>query len=160
MLIECTCGEKFPVSVNCERHKPNNESASVFVGSRKCPNPNCKLTIYIDAIIMADVDEADENDVIDWNGVREGDTVYFNRLFYTIADKGIRKKTQMNVMALRPVSNGERITVKVSVTGEMFLIRWTQIKGFPIKFNPPQTTDGYESWTEEQLRKFKENKSL
>ncbi|MCK5013343.1 MAG: hypothetical protein KAS66_05960, partial [Candidatus Omnitrophica bacterium] len=57
ILVECECGEKFEVSTNRNRHKSNNESASVFVGSRKCPNPQCNRTVYIDAIIMTEIDD-------------------------------------------------------------------------------------------------------
>ena len=59
ILVECNCGEKFAIDTDDKRHKPNDESSSVFVGSMKCPNPNCELTIYIDAIIMADIDEVE-----------------------------------------------------------------------------------------------------
>lgn len=144
MLVECECGEKFPISVNCERHKPNDQSASVFVGSRKCPNPNCKQTIFIDAIIMADVVESKENNRIDWNELREEDTVVINDVYYKVAYKTDRKEGKMKVIALRPVSNGERIMAEISATGGVSFI--------PAKADEElslprlRTKDGYESW--------------
>lgn len=144
MLIECKCGEKFPVSVNCERHKPNDESASVFVGSRKCPNPNCNLTIYIDAIIMTDVDDFKKNNRLDWNELREEDTIVINDVYYKLAYKTTRKKSKRKVLALRPVYNGERIVAEVNAHGEVSFIPWKiDEKSF---YQRPKTKDGYESW--------------
>ena len=135
ILIQCKCGKKFDVSTDDKRHKPNDEGLSVFVGSRKCPNPSCNRTIYIDAIIMTEINEPEILGSINWNEVEENDIVLINSLQYKIIFKKIQTieiKDEKRVLVfepekilyLRPLLPGENIAVKVHKRGAVTLSEW------------------------------------
>ena len=161
ILVECECGEKFEVSTNLERHKSNNESASVFVGSRKCPNPICNRTIYIDAIISTEIDDdspiitaqtedVGRSDLIDWDIVKDGDSLYHGGLPFEVAHKFIRGEDSKRILALRSLCHGENVIAEVDNIGHISFVPWKPPEdNTSFNVNNPCTNDGFETWTEE-----------
>lgn len=163
ILVECECGEKFEVSTNLKRHKSNSESASVFVGSRKCPNPLCNRTVHIDAIIMTQIDddnpiittkseELGRSDLIDWYKVKGGDSFYHGGLPFEVAYKMIRGEGSKRILVLRSLCHGENVIAEVDNCGAVSFVPWVPPEdNTSLNVNNPCTNGGFETWTEEGL---------
>ena len=163
VLVECECGEKFEVSTNLKRHKSNNESASVFVGSKKCPNPQCNRTIYIDAIISTEIDddspiittkseELGRSDLIDWHKVKGGDSLYHGGLPFEVAHKFIRGEASKKILVLRSLCHEENVIAEVDDCGAISFVPWMPPEDNTFSnINNPCTSSGFETWTEEGL---------
>ena len=150
--VECKCGKKFEVPTILERHKINDKTFSICIGSMLCPNPACKQVIHVEIV-------APENPVIhgsvDWDKIKESDILYFNGKEYRIALKTMRKSDR--VLYLRPITTGENIVVEVGKNGKVAGVWWTPEEMFSIVPLPLRTMLGYESWTEDQLNTAKAN---
>ena len=163
ILVECECGEKFEVSTNLKCHKSNDESASVFVGSRKCPNTLCNRTIYIDAIIMTQIDDDSpiittktedlgRSDLIDWYKIESGDSFYHGGLPFEVAYKMIREEGSKRILVLRSLCHGENVIAEVDNCGAVSFVPWIPPEDNTFfNTNNPCTISGFETWTEEGL---------
>ena len=170
--VECECGEKFEVSTDFKRYKPNDESASVFVGSRKCPNPICNRTIYIDAIIMSQIDDDSpiittetedlgRSDLIDWYKVETGDSFYHGGLPFEVAYKMIRDEGSKKILVLRSLCHGENVIAEVDNCGAVSFVPWIPPEDNTFcNINNPCTISGFETWTEEGLELMKNLRSV
>lgn len=164
ILVKCKCGEKFFIDVDSTHHTVNDESLIVFIGSKKCPNLYCKLTVYVNAMITADIAEP-EVTTLDWDKVKENDILIFKGHLYRIELKSTRSlKMRSNpvpsnslmfeskkIIYLKSMDAGENVVAKVDDDGEISFIRWKDERKNTFSPDTPRTPDGYESWSEEWL---------
>ncbi len=143
MKVLCPCGQELEVDVGGSRHETNKESATVFVGAQKCTNPQCKLTVYVDAIISAEI----ADDTIDWDKIKVKDTVYHDGLPYEVALKSTIESKR--ALYLKSILYGEKENVigVVDDDGEMTLLWWV-----PECKQYSRTSVGLLSWSPEDLK--------
>lgn len=154
ILIECTCGQKFDIETNLKRHKPSDESIPAPFGSGKCPNPKCKRWIQI-SVILTEAEDVGRNDLIDWDTVKDGDSLYHSGLPFEVAYKTARNEGNIKILGLRSLFHGENVIAEVDNTGHISFVPWKPYDNNPFNVYPPQTSSGFESWTEEGLELIK-----
>ena len=150
ILVECICGQKFDIETNLKRHKAIDESDPAPLGSGKCPNPECKRWIQISAI-FTEAEDVGRSDLIDWDTVRRGDSLYHGGLPFEVAHKFIREEGSKRILVLRSLCHGENIIAEVDNIGHVSFVPWKSHDNIPFSSNPPCTSSGFETWTEEGL---------
>lgn len=154
MTVTCECGTEVDVDFTTENIKLQKRLTNGLIGEQKCPNPDCDKKVFVNATFATRCINADAfiNSKVDWEKVRTGTVVYVDRCAYTIALKTIRKiRTISNVemsiylLYLRSRSGKNNVLGEVLKSGSIALV---------YEKEEPLTPSGYQSWTEDELRKI------
>lgn len=101
-----------PIIIEC--HKLDGKNPSVCIGSMLCPNPSCKQAIYVDAIITSDNDNPVTHGSVDWDKVKENDSIWVEEVYYKVLFKEVKKQDFNKVFYLRPLDKEENKIVKIN----------------------------------------------
>jgi len=154
IMVQCECGQKFGMLIEDKTYMSKDYTES-FMGSKRCPSPDCNKTVFVNADVHSAVatDEELINPKIDWDFIEEGDEISFNGNLFTVAYKYMWsvQNTQMEdvftrLLYLRALVYGGNIIVEVRKSGFLSLF-------IPSDFK--ETVSGTNMWTEEELPNIK-----
>lgn len=152
MLVQCKCGQEVDVEIPRLVYAPDErKSYPTPIAGRKCPNPQCNKTIYIQTgvtITMADSQRIQDTKV-NWYKSKIGDFIYFTGFTYEVAFKEIRNNVissqPITVLYLRSLCGMDNMVVEAKMNKSPILMH--------INVSEPDLP-WYETWTEDQLRKI------
>ncbi|MCK5013345.1 MAG: hypothetical protein KAS66_05970 [Candidatus Omnitrophica bacterium] len=159
MLVQCECGQEVDVKIpRLVYAPPEHETIPTPMAGKKCPNPQCNKTIYIQSdvtITMANSQYIQDTN-INWHKSRVRDILYFRGYPYEIAFKEVRT-VRKNVIPNKPIL----ILYLRSISGKDNLVtdvREDNSLGIMEVDERESGTAWHETWTEDQLRKIFDNR--